>query len=56
MYRVEWKDGSRNQWVPADGFHDTAIVTRYWKEREAVKRATSALRRDGADKNDDYDD
>jgi transposase InsO family protein len=43
-YLVKWKDGSKNQWVPSDGFNDTAVVTRYFQEKGIADRAMAQAR------------
>ena len=54
-YRVQWKDGSRNQWVPADGMNATSAVNRYFQEKELMRSSKKQARK-SADVDDDHDD
>jgi transposase InsO family protein len=54
LYRVQWKDGSRNQWVPAEGLNATHLVSRYYQERELI-RNSQRLARKSADMDEEHD-
>jgi hypothetical protein len=54
-YRVQWKDGSRNQWVPADGLNAHHLVSRYFQERELVLNSQRQARK-SADMDEERED
>jgi transposase InsO family protein len=54
LYRVEWKDGSKRQWVPASSLNAAALVNRYFQERELLRNSQRQARK-SADMEEEHD-